>query len=649
MGSPNSNQRLEVSRLIHLTVSFWLLVASGAAVGAEQADPRQVWQLLDYIAADYAGAVQDGTVTSPTEYDEMREFAATAAAQMADLPEHAQQPGLIAKIAVLRSKIDAVAAVPEVSRLAREIAADVLTAYPFAVSPKVLPDLARGADLYKTACSSCHGARGAGDGPVAKDLDPRPIAFTDTERAANRSPFALYQAISEGVEGTSMASFAALPEADRWALAYFVSGLSFTDVEAKGGSTLWRDVPKLREALPDLAALSLATEAELGEKIGQDRARPLLAYLRLHPDALVADARTLSVARQRLAESLSAYMNGDAAAATRLALSAYLDGFEPIEPILKAQNPALLARVEAEMGAYRNALSQGQSADALKARAAVIQGLFGDAEAAVLEARSDGVALFLGSLTILVREGLEALLIVVAMIAFLGKAERPALRVYVHAGWIGALIAGGVTWLLATHLISISGASRELTEGVSSIFAALVLLGVGLWMHHKSLAGRWQRYLTKKLTDALARRSAWFLTGVSFIAVYREIFEMILFYAALWNQGHHAAILAGLAAGTASLAAIAWGLLYASRRLPMASFFSASSLLVAVLAFVLIGKGVHSLQEAGILSMDHIGLPSIGWLAIYPTIQSLAAQVAIALIIILGFGYNYVTGRRDAA
>lgn len=640
-----------MSILAKLSLTFWLvaLPLAGIALGAEAADPRQIWQLLDYIAADYSGAVGDGAIKSQAEYEEMREFALNAAQHLAALPVHPQQLELTAKAKGLREKIDALAPVPDVSRLAREIATGVLSAYPFAVSPKIVPDLARGADLYATECSSCHGLRGAGDGPAAKELEPRPIAFTDRERAGHRSPFALYQVINEGVEGTSMASFGALPEADRWALAYYVSGLSFSDVDVKNGSTLWRDAPQLRGALPDLAALSLAAEIEFSEKVGSERARPLLAYLRLHPDALVADSHVLSIARERLRESLAAYAAGDVSAATRMALSAYLDGFEPVEPLLRAHRPALLARVEIEMGAYRNALGQRLPLDAVKSRAEIIESLFEDVEAALSEARSDGLALFLGSLTILVREGLEALLIVVAMLAFLRKAERPALRVYVHVGWIGALIIGGMTWALATHLVSISGASRELTEGVSSIVAALVLLGVGLWMHHKSLAGRWQRYLTEKLTDALANRSAWVLAGISFVAVYREVFETILFYTALWNQGHHAAILAGLAAGSAGLAVVTWALFYASRRLPMASFFGASSVLVAVLAFVLIGKGIHSFQEAGIVDVHHLALPSVGWLAIYPTVQSLAAQFAIAAIILVGFGYNYVAGRRHAA
>src|SRR3546814_7272482 len=93
------------------------------------------------------------------------------------------------------------------------------------------------------------------------------------------------------------------------------------------------------------------------------------------------------------------------------------------------------------------------------------------------------------------------------MRAFLRKAERSEAMPYVHGGWIGALVAGGATWLAATYLIDISGASRELTDGFAALFAAAVLVSVGIWMHGKSKADAWQRYIREKLSHALSRGS----------------------------------------------------------------------------------------------------------------------------------------------
>src|SRR3546814_7110330 len=85
------------------------------------------------------------------------------------------------------------------------------------------------------------------------------------------------------------------------------------------------------------------------------------------------------------------------------------------------------------------------------------------------------------------------------------------------------------TWFAATHFITISGASRELTEGFGALLAAIVLLSVGIWMHGKSQADEWRRYIASKMNSALSRGSAWFMAGLAFVVVYREVFETILF------------------------------------------------------------------------------------------------------------------------
>ena len=178
-----------------------------------------------------------------------------------------------------------------------------------------------------------------------------------------------------------------------------------------------------------------------------------------------------------------------------------------------------------------------------------LQALLDRVEPAMAATGDDAFVTFIAALTILVREGLEALLVVVAMIAFLRKAGRFETLRFVHAGWVLALAAGGATWGVATWLVSISGASREMTEGFSSLFAAVVLLGVGIWMHQKSVAGRWQLYLKQKLSAALNKRTAWLMFGLAFISVYREVFETVLFYAALWTEGNGLPLLAGLGTG----------------------------------------------------------------------------------------------------
>lgn len=382
------------------------------------------------------------------------------------------------------------------------------------------------------------------------------------------------------------------------------------------------------------------TQADLSEQVGEETAAVTMAYLHAHPEAVVQN-RTLSfdVARQKLAQSLQAFDKGDPERAIDLALSAYLDGVEPIEPTLATRDSALMGRIETAMGKYRSLLAGNAPLQDLQAQVNAIDGLFKEAEA-LLSSSADATAAFLASLTILVREGLEALLVVVAMIAFLRKAERADMLRYVHAGWAGALALGVVTWAVATYFVNVSGASREVTEGLSSLFAAVVLLSVGMWMHQKSMAGAWQKYIHEKLSAALSRKSAWFMFGLSFIAVYREVFETILFYAALWEQGNHDAVLGGLSSGVVILIIVAVALLRFSARLPIGKFFSWSSVLVALLAVVLTGKGIAGLQEAGWLDSTSFNGPRIDLLGIHPSLQGVGAQLLMAALVAAGFLWN---------
>lgn len=623
-----------------------LLLMSPAAAQADAGDVQTAWRLLDYISVDYAGAVAKGKVTSPTEYAEQEEFAATVSAKLAALPAKPERAALMAGAARLQSAIAAKADPTQVADIAHGLAASLLSAYPVPLAPNTPPDLGQGQALFKANCASCHGMSGDGHGPDAAKLQTPPIAFTDAHRGRERSVFGLYQVVTQGLDGTPMRSFDELSTDNRWALAFYVGHFAFSDEAAAKGEQLWKSDPKLRQLIPDLKTLAGLTPHALGTQVGQDKADALMAYLRRNPDAVMQQQpASLSLVRQRLAESLVASRSGNRQKAGELALSAYLDGFEPIEPVLTARDATLMRRIEGLMIEYRAAVLN-ETADQLAERQQVLNTFFDDAETALSPHAGSAVSTFLGAATILLREGLEALLIVVAMIAFLRKAERTEAMPYVHGGWISALVAGFLTWVVATWVIGISGASRELTEGFGSVFAAVVLLSVGIWMHGKAQADQWQRYIREKMAKVLSGRTAWLLFGLAFIVVYREVFETILFYAALSAQGNGGAMLAGALSACVCLGVIAWLMLRYSRSLPIGKFFTYSSWLMAVLTVVLAGKGVAALQEAGIINISPIAsVPRIELIGLFPTVQTAAAQLAMVVALLIGFGWN----RRRAA
>lgn len=616
-------------------------IMSGPAL-AQDRDAQTVWRLLDYIAVDYAGAVSDGRVSSEAEYAEMTEFAGQVETRLRALPENAGKAELLGRSRTLRATIARKASPDEVAAQSRALASALLAAYPVPLAPSAPPDLARGSALYAQNCASCHGATGDGHGPGSIGLKPPPIAFTDQTRARQRSLFGLYQVITQGLDGTAMASFDSLSDEDRWALAFYVGGFAYPAADATRGERLWQDDASVRQRFPNMAAFVGTTPVAAAAGMGDEKANALIAYLRRHPDAIASRPDgSLRLTRERLDASLKAYAAGDRTAAADLALSAYLDGFEPVEPVLAARDPELMTRIEQAMGALRSAISRSRPLAEVQAANQQLAGLFSEAEAALAPEKASSASSFLGAFGVLLREGLEALLIVVAMIAFLRKTERTEVLGFVHGGWASALAAGVATWFVATYFIGISGASRELTEGFGSLFAAIILVTVGIWMHGKSNAESWQRYIREKMTNALSKRSGWFLFLLAFVVVYREVFETILFYAALWAQGNGLAMLGGAAVAATLLAILAWIMLRYSTRLPITQFFSWSSILIAILAVVMAGKGIAGLQEAGILGVAPLsGVPRIQMLGLFPTTETVLAQLAALAVLGVGFWLN---------
>lgn len=629
------------TRTIALCVLLITSLIPATAIRADNANVLTVWRLLDYMAIDYREAVRDGMIISANEYAEMIEFAASVKDRLDSLPPSAAKADLQKQAVDVQDAIDRKVAPEVVATLARSLAAELIKAYPVPLAPSAVPNYARGRTLYAENCASCHGPNGNGKGVASAGLDPAPIAFTDKVRASERSIFALYQVIEQGLDGTSMASFAHLPPQDRWALAFFVGSLAYPAEDVAKGEQVWKSDDNLRRRTT-LVSLVAERPGTLVVSVGDNKADAITAYLRRNPAAVVQpSSASLTLARKRLGEAVLAYEKGDRRAATDLALSAYLDGFEPIEPILSARNHALMVRIEAGMGELRAAITRGIAAEGIRAQTNALEDLFSDAEAALDPQQASTSSSFVAAFTVLLREGLEAILIIVVMLTLLRKAERHEVLSYVHGGWIAALVAGILTWAAATYLIAISGAGRELTEGLGSLLAAIVLLWVGIWMHGKSQASAWQRYINEKLGQALSRGSTWGLFGLTFVVVYREVFETILFYTAIWSPEHGSAVIAGAGTAIIVLAAITWILMCYGRTLPVGKFFAYSSALLAVLCVVLIGKGVSALQEAGWLPISPLsGFIRVEILGLYPTVQGIVAQVAMALLLLVGFWNN---------
>ena len=610
-------------------------IALLAPVAAQAQEAALVVHLLDYVSVDYAGAVKDGQVAGADEFKEMTEFVSNIRAGVEKLPETPQKPSLESSAEALAKLVEAKAPPAEVAAAATALRQALIGAYGIAVGPRRAPDLARAATLYAEHCAGCHGATGLGDGPLAKGLDPAPANFHNAARQQQRSVHGLFNTLSLGVPGTSMRAFTELPDADRWALAYLAANWGPAGADVARGESLWKS-GRLHAEFKSQSDIAGQSTREVTANLGEDGAS-VLAYLRHNPAALEqARPNPFAFTREKMAESLALYRQGDADRAVSTALTAYLEGFELVEASLSAVNADLMKRVERLMIGYRNALKTGVPVAQAQSLASEIDAALVDSEHALAGESLSPAASFLTSFVILFREGLEAVLVVAALFAFLRRSGQSHALPYLHGGWILALVAGALTWYVANRLVQVSGANREVTEGLAGLVAAAMLVYVGIWLHGKSNAQAWQGFLMEG-AKAVKPGAAWGLALMAFLAVYREVFETVLFYEALWtqapDQGHW--ILIGLAAAALSLAGVTWAMLRFSLRLPMGLFFGASGILLAVLAVILAGNGVRSLQEAGLLPVTPVNFVTIGWLGIHPSIQALGTQIVLTVVLVV--------------
>ncbi|MEB2332299.1 cytochrome c/FTR1 family iron permease [Nitrosomonas europaea] len=626
-----------------LAMLIFMVSLHGTAAAAPADDERAqtIVHMLDYVGVDYPEFVQDGKVLNAEEYEEQREFATQAITLLEQLPKVPEQPALQQQAHALLARIEAKAPGSEVSALASQLRAGVIQAWKLSVAPRQAPDLTLGAKLFAQHCATCHGAQGHGDGPLAKGMEPAPSNFRDEARMRQRSLYGLYNTITLGVGGTPMRAFTEFSEADRWALAFFAGSLRADPETVARGEAAWREgqgKPAF-DSLKSLVDQAPGDQAEVGTVLDAVR-----TYLTQQPQALQAVAPApLAFSRAKLDEVVQAYTRGDREGARRLAIAAYLEGFELVESALDNVDALLRAEVEREMMALRAAIGDGQSAEAVSAQVVKVKALLNRADDVLSGSSLSPMTAFVSSLLILLREGLEAILVLSAIIAFVIKTGRRDALPYIHAGWIGAVVLGVITWAVASYVINISGANRELTEGITALLAAAMLLYVGWWLHSRANAQAWSRFIREQVNVALGKRTLWAMAGISFLAVYRELFEVILFYEALWVQAGvegHTSVLWGIMAATALLVLIGGAILRYSVRLPIGPFFAVMSALLAFMAVVFVGNGVAALQEAGVLDATAVRFISLPLLGIHPTGQGLTLQALTLLLIAGGFWFN---------
>ena len=228
------------------------------------------------------------------------------------------------------------------------------------------------------------------------------------------------------------------------------------------------------------------------------------------------------------------------------------------------------------------------------------------------------------------------MLVLGALLAYVRRSGQAAMVRSLYAGSALGVVASVATAIVLVTALRLTPWAGEALEGVAMLLAAVVLFWVSYWLISKAEADRWQRYIRGKVQGALTARSGRALAAAAFLAVYREGFETILFYQALFAGAPAGDVMvpAGLVAGLVLLAIVYWGLDRIGLRIPMGAFFVGTGAFLYAMAIVFAGRGIAELQEAALVPLTPVAwAPRVEALGIFPTVESLAAQgVFVALL-----------------
>jgi len=539
---------------------------------------RRVVAAAALAAKEYRGGVapHGGKVTAAAEVDEAQQFIDQAKLDVPYLPR-AVRAAADSGLAAIAAGLARAADPDSIERWADVLGARIAAAVGGKLErmPTRPPSLERGRAVFAEQCTPCHGAAGHGDGPKAAHL--------------------------KGPHPADLADPAAM------------SGLAPLDIYRKVTiGVAGTGMPQFEETLSE-----------------EDR-WAVTAYVATLQYGGSATAATFAAVRRQLDSAL-------AQRSDRTVFDAYLT-FEQVETDLRARDAGLTSRLEDEFAKLRAKIGGGAGATELDT---LHRALLGDLERAerVVSDRASAPNLLVTSFLLLLREGFEAILIVGALMAFLGKAGAGDRRHEVVWGAWLAVLASGITAVVVELLFHVSAGQREALEGITMLLAVFVLFYVSYWLLSKVEADKWSAFLKSRVAGAVSSGSGLALGSVAFLAVYREGFETILFYKALLSSagpGEAGAVLVGIAFGAVALVLVYLAINYWGMRIPLRPFFAVTGVLLYYMAFVFAGDGIKDLQEAGMVGLTVLeGWPRLPALGIYPTAQSLAAQgvlVALALV-----------------
>ena len=608
--------KIVVISLLLLSQTFWTPNRAEALNQASIDRVKKIVMMLNIAAKEFEEGVVDGKIVVPPEYEESQVFLQQAIERFAKLSVEITDPQkaenlknqLINMMGLVKDKVDSQKIWEEVNSINSELLAT------FNIEINKTPitpiSLVNGKKIFESNCLICHGLTGNGDGPMASQFDPSPAVLSNAKLTgdANTTAYDNFEVINVGIANTAMMAWAGvLSETQIWDVTYYIRTFSNVNIQ----------LPPV-----NLELAAIESSADNAGKLA----------------AMVVDE-----VRGLLDKSLEIYKSGQGDDAAEVAFDAYL-AYEKIESNLITKDKSLGVNLELAFSRYRGEIKRNAPFEHVQSlnneiNLKLSKGL------ELLKSEVGFTGMFFQSFSIIVREGFEAILIIAALIAFLIKSRNQARVKSIHIGVVVGILASFATAYIIQEILHLSMASQELLEGWIMLTAVVVLFWVSYWLVSKIETRKWQNYINKKMRGALSKGNTFTLGAVAFISVYREGFETVLFYKALYLYADNATggIIPGFLAGCVVLAGVFYLINTLGMRIPIKWFFGFTSVLLYYMAFTFMGKGVHELQMGEQVSMTVANfLPSIHWLGMYPTWETFIGQAVLFAAFVFALVYTFI-------
>ena len=577
---------------------------------------KKIVMMLNIAAKEFADGVVDGKIVIAPEYEESLVFLKQATERYSrasqKIEDKAKAESLSQHFPELMEMIKTKVASQKVWDKVNQINSQLMSTFEVEINklPITPVSLRNGKKIFENNCAVCHGMAGHGDGPLAKEFDPSPAVLSNPKLTgdAHTTAYDNFEVINVGIANTKMISWSDyLSETQIWNVTYYLRSFSNANVQ----------LPPVNK---DLAAL------ESGSNSGKE----------------ISDQVMIEV-RGQLADSLKKFKEEKLEDAAETAFDAYMT-YEKIESNILTRDRELGIKLESAFSRYRGEIKRGATLEYVeKLNNEILLDLSKGLELLKNEVGFSG--LFIQSLSIIVREGFEVILIIAALIAFLRKSRNEARIKSIHIGVVVGILASFLTAYIIHEILHLSAVNQEVLEGWIMIVAVAILFSVSYWLVSKIDNKKWQEYINKTMRGALSKGNIWTLSAVAFITVYREGFETVLFYKALFLYAGESTsgIISGFFAGCVILAGVFYLINYIGLRIPIKWFFGFTSALLYYMAFTFMGKGIHVLQMGEQVSMTIAeNLPSISWLGMYPTWETFIGQAILFAAFVFALAYTFI-------